>query len=115
MRDGAMRGIGWTALYQDPVSGQLMNMWIGEHDGGHPAGGTLLMIMDVFEHAFMLDYGLKRPDYIEAFFKAIDWSVKPAQYAVERNTKRRTSIARDSASSPAVRSRFPSCSLPRLK
>jgi Fe-Mn family superoxide dismutase len=77
---GAMRGIGWTALYQDPANGQLMNMWIGEHDGGHPAGGTLLMIMDVFEHAFMLDYGLKRPDYIEAFFKAIDWSVASARF-----------------------------------
>jgi Fe-Mn family superoxide dismutase len=77
---GAMRGIGWTTLYQDPASGQLMNMWIGEHDGGHPAGGTLLMIMDVFEHAFMLDYGLKRADYIEAFFKAIDWSVVAARF-----------------------------------
>lgn len=77
---GAMRGIGWTALYQDPTNGQLMNMWIGEHDGGHPAGGTLLMIMDVFEHAFMLDYGLKRPDYIEAFFKALDWSAVSARF-----------------------------------
>jgi Fe-Mn family superoxide dismutase len=31
--------------------------------------------MDVFEHAFILDYGTKRADYIETFFKAIDWSV----------------------------------------
>lgn len=77
---GAMRGIGWTALYQDPTNGQLMNMWIGEHDGGHPAGGTLVLIMDVFEHAFMLDYGLKRPDYIEAFFKALDWSAASARF-----------------------------------
>ena len=77
---GAMRGIGWTALYQDAATGQLMNMWIGEHDGGHPAGGTLLLIMDVFEHAFMLDYGLKRADYIEAFFKAIDWSVVASRF-----------------------------------
>jgi Fe-Mn family superoxide dismutase len=29
--------------------------------------------MDIFEHAYMLDYGLKRADYIEAFFRAIDW------------------------------------------
>src|SRR5512141_2376540 len=40
---GAFRGIGWTALYQDPASGQLFNVWINEHDGGHLAGGTLLM------------------------------------------------------------------------
>ncbi len=70
---GAMRGIGWTVLYQDAVSGRLINFWINEHDVSHPAGGNPLLIMDVFEHAFMLDYGLKRADYIEAFFKNIDW------------------------------------------
>lgn len=70
---GAMRGIGWTALYQDVVSGRLINFWINEHDVSHPAGGNLLLILDVFEHAFMLDYGLKRADYIEAFFKNINW------------------------------------------
>ncbi len=72
---GAMRGIGWVALYQDVTNGRLINFWINEHDVSHPAGCNLLLIMDVFEHAFMLDYGLKRADYIEAFFKNIDWSV----------------------------------------
>ncbi|HLG28657.1 MAG TPA: superoxide dismutase [Candidatus Brocadiales bacterium] len=71
---GAMRGIGWAILYQDSVDGRLMNFWINEHDVGHPAGCTPLLIMDVFEHAFMIDYGLKRADYIEAFFKNINWS-----------------------------------------
>ncbi len=70
---GSMRGIGWAVLYQDSVSGRLINFWINEHDVSHPAGGTPLLIMDVFEHAFMLDYGLKRADYIEAFFKNINW------------------------------------------
>lgn len=70
---GAMRGIGWVILYQDNVSGRLFNFWIDEHDKGHPAGCMPILVMDVFEHAFMLDYGLKRADYIEAFFKNIDW------------------------------------------
>nr|WP_246525517.1 Fe-Mn family superoxide dismutase [Geomobilimonas luticola] len=70
---GAMRGIGWAVLYQDPANGRLINFWINEHDVSHPAGGTPILIMDVFEHAFMLDYGLKRADYIEAFFRNIDW------------------------------------------
>ncbi len=70
---GAMRGIGWAVLYQDPASGRLINFWINEHDVAHPAGCTPILIMDVFEHAFMLDYGLKRADYIEAFFKNVDW------------------------------------------
>lgn len=70
---GSMRGIGWCVLYQDMANGNLINFWINEHDVSHPAGCNPLMIMDVFEHAFMIDYGLKRADYIEAFFKNIDW------------------------------------------
>lgn len=70
---GAMRGIGWAALYQDTANGGLINFWINEHDVAHPSGCNLILIMDVFEHAFMIDYGLKRADYIEAFFKNINW------------------------------------------
>jgi Fe-Mn family superoxide dismutase len=76
---GAMRGIGWTVLYQDPVEGRLINCWINEHDEGHPAGCIPLLVMDVFEHAFMIDYGLKRADYIVAFFKNIDWKAVEAR------------------------------------
>ncbi len=71
---GAMRGIGWVMLYYDSPSGRLFNIWVNEHDAGHLSGAIPLLVMDVFEHAFMLDYGLKRADYIEAFFKAVDWS-----------------------------------------
>jgi len=71
---GAMRGIGWTILYQNSENEHLFNCWVNEHDLGHLAGCTPIIIMDVFEHAFMLDYGLKRADYIEAFMKALDWS-----------------------------------------
>lgn len=76
---GAMRGIGWVVLYEDQASGRLMNFWVNEHDVGHPAGCRPLLVMDVFEHAFMLDYGLKRADYIEAFFKNIDWKAVEAR------------------------------------
>jgi Fe-Mn family superoxide dismutase len=68
-----MRGIGWVILYLDSVKGRLMNFWINEHDTGHPSGCVPLLVLDVFEHAFVTDYGLKRPEYIEAFFKNIDW------------------------------------------
>jgi superoxide dismutase, Fe-Mn family len=76
---GALRGIGWAVLYQDPMNGRLVNFWINEHDVSHPAGCNPLLIMDVFEHAFMIDYGLKRADYIEAFFKNINWSAAEAR------------------------------------
>ncbi|MFZ2198576.1 MAG: Fe-Mn family superoxide dismutase [Thermodesulfovibrionales bacterium] len=71
---GTMRGIGWVVLYQDNLTGRIFNVWVNEHDVSHLAGCNPILIMDVFEHAFMLDYGLKRVDYIEAFFKNIDWS-----------------------------------------
>lgn len=77
---GAMRGIGWTILYHEPLGDRLFNVWINEHDVGHLSGAVPLLVMDVFEHAFLTDYGLKRADYIEAFFKAIDWSVVASRF-----------------------------------
>jgi Fe-Mn family superoxide dismutase len=70
---GAMRGIGWIVLYYDRSGDRMFNCWINEHDVGHLAGAVPILVMDVFEHAFMLDYGLKKADYIEAFMKALDW------------------------------------------
>ena len=77
---GAMRGIGWTILYRDLLSENLFNTWVTEHDMGHLAGCKPLLVLDVFEHAYMLDYGLKRADYIEAFVHAIDWTVVEKRY-----------------------------------
>jgi len=72
---GTMRGIGWTILYHDSANDTLFNTWVNEHDMGHLAGCNPLLILDVFEHAYVTDYGIKRADYIEAFMKAIDWEV----------------------------------------
>lgn len=75
----AMRGIGWAVLYQDTRSGLLINQWINEHDVGHPAGCNPLLVLDVFEHAFMMDYGLKRADYLAAFMKNLRWEAVEAR------------------------------------
>ena len=69
-----MRGIGWVVLYQDEDTGNLFNLWITEHDGGHAAGAKPVLVMDVFEHAFMVDYGLKRADYVQSFWKNVNWA-----------------------------------------
>ena len=71
----AMRGIGWVILYYDKQADRLFNVWINEHDVGHFSGCTPLLAMDVFEHAYLIDYGTKRTDYINAFMKTIDWKV----------------------------------------
>ncbi len=78
---GGLRGIGWAILACDNNTGRLFNIWVTEHDGGHLAGATILLVMDVFEHAFILDYGLKRADYIVSFKNVIDWSAVEARFA----------------------------------
>jgi Fe-Mn family superoxide dismutase len=73
---GKMRGIGWAILYFDPRTGALSNNWVTMHESGHPAGFIPLLVMDVWEHAYMVDWGAGgRADYVEAFFKNVDWSV----------------------------------------
>ena len=71
----AMRGIGWVILYYDKQADRLFNVWINEHDVGHFSGCAPLLAIDVFEHAYLIDYGTKRADYIDAFMKVIDWKV----------------------------------------
>ena len=66
---GMMRGIGWAVLYRDALTGRLFNFWINEHKVGHPAGGTPLLILDVFEHAFLIDDGLKEGRLHSGFFQ----------------------------------------------
>src|SRR5581483_10906244 len=71
---GGMRGVGWAILFQDPVTGALTNQWITLHEIGNPAGFKPLLVMDVWEHAYLLDYKpAQRGDYINAFFENIDW------------------------------------------
>lgn len=71
---GKMRGVGWAICYQDPTTDQLSNHWISLHEIGNVAGYNPVLVMDVWEHAFILDYRpAERAKYIEAFFENIDW------------------------------------------
>ncbi len=72
---GKMRGVGWAIAYQDPASGRLSNHWITLHEVGNVAGFNPVLVMDVWEHAFLLDYKpAERPKYIEAFLANVDWA-----------------------------------------
>jgi len=73
---GATRGVGWVVLFQDPATSWLTNHWISLHHEGVPVGFKPLLVMDVWEHAFVRDYkATERGKYIEAFFRNIDWKV----------------------------------------
>ncbi|HEV8485449.1 MAG TPA: superoxide dismutase [Blastocatellia bacterium] len=88
---GKMRGVGWAICQQDPNNGGLSNHWITLHETGSITGFVPVLVMDVWEHAFLLDYKpAERPKYIEAFFSNIDWN------AVE---KRLQNTVRESARS----------------
>jgi len=72
---GKMRGVGWAICYQNPSNGRLSNHWITLHETGNVAGFNPILVMDVWEHAFLLDYKpAERPKYIEAFFSNIAWN-----------------------------------------
>lgn len=72
---GKMRGVGWAICFENPANGRLSNHWITLHETGNVAGFIPILVMDVWEHAYLLDYKpAERPKYIEAFFSNIDWS-----------------------------------------
>jgi Fe-Mn family superoxide dismutase len=72
---GKMRGVGWSMTFLDPATGLVSNHWIELHQTGTVAGFVPLLVMDVWEHAFLLDYKpADRPKYIEAFLSNVDWS-----------------------------------------
>jgi Fe-Mn family superoxide dismutase len=72
---------GWVVLAYSAYDGMLHLYSQDAHDKGAIWAAMPLLIMDVYEHAYMIDYGVKRKDYIEAFFKNVDWSVVGKRYS----------------------------------
>lgn len=78
---GKTRGIGWAILYTDPTTGELTNNFIAEHQNGIIAGFKPILVMDVWEHAYMVDHKADgRGDYINAFVKNINWPEVESRY-----------------------------------
>lgn len=71
-----MRGPGWAILYYDKEGKQFQTGFIGEQHHGHLATLPIILALDVWEHAFLLDYGASgKAHYVDAFFKNLNWSV----------------------------------------
>lgn len=71
----SMRGIGWVIVYYDSVADAIFNVWVGEHGENHLSGCEPLLVMDMWEHAFISDYGLDKARYVDNFIKVVDWQV----------------------------------------
>jgi Fe-Mn family superoxide dismutase len=69
----ALCGPGWALLTRNRRDGRLHTYFIAEHHIGLPLEQDILIVLDSWEHAFMIDFGIKRPDYIKVFIENIKW------------------------------------------
>lgn len=87
---GKSRSIGWAILYHDTSTDNLLNIFIHEHEHGHIAGYTPLLVMDIWEHAYMVDHKSgERADYINAFMQNINWDVISTRFTPKLSTPNR--------------------------
>jgi Fe-Mn family superoxide dismutase len=71
-----MPGIGWAALVRDPMTGRLMNAWFQDHENAIPVGVQPVLVVDVWEHAYVKDFGATgRGKYVDAVKSLINWAV----------------------------------------
>lgn len=78
---GVMRGIGWVLLTYDQKAQCFHNIWVSDHEVGHLGNLPILLAMDMWEHAFMVDYvPADKNKYIEAFFSNLNWGVVEKRY-----------------------------------
>ena len=73
-------GSGWVILTWDPRDKRLINAWAADHTTTL-ASGQPILVLDMYEHAYQMDYGAKAGDYVEAFMKAIRWANADNLYA----------------------------------
>ena len=77
-----MRGIGWAMLYYDREEKRLLSTWVDEQHLGQLQDCTLILGLDMWEHAYVYDYPTsEKKKYIEAFFENLNWG------AIEKNFK----------------------------
>jgi superoxide dismutase, Fe-Mn family len=74
-RASGMAVRGWVVLAYDLEDGTLHNFGSDSHNLGAIWNAVPVLVMDTYEHAYMIDFGVKRPPYIEAFMNTIDWDV----------------------------------------
>ena len=75
------RGIGWTIVYFDPRGRTLHTAWVNDHEIGQLAGLPVLLAVDLWEHAFMVDYlPADKKAYVDAFLENVNWSVVESRF-----------------------------------
>lgn len=76
------RGIGWVTVYHDASADEIHTVYVGDHEVGQLSGLPIILALDLWEHAFMVDYvPADKKKYIDAFFENLNWSVVEARVA----------------------------------
>lgn len=76
------RGIGWVAVYFDPTVKTLHTVFVNDHELGQLAGLPIILALDLWEHAYMVDYlPSEKPKYIDAFFANLNWGVAEKRFS----------------------------------
>ncbi|NLT25413.1 MAG: superoxide dismutase [Microbacteriaceae bacterium] len=68
-----IQGSGWAVLGRDNATGNVQTFQLFDQQGNVPFGVTPLLMLDMWEHAFYLDYLNVKPDYVEAFWNIVNW------------------------------------------
>ncbi|MBM3512873.1 MAG: superoxide dismutase [Alphaproteobacteria bacterium] len=76
-------GSGWVLLTWSPRLRRLVNQWAADHTMTM-AGDGVVLALDMYEHAYHMDYGAKAAAYVDAYMAAIDWSGAAARYDAAR-------------------------------
>ncbi len=78
---GMSRGIGWTILYADPKGGTVHTAWVSDHELGQLGGLPVILAMDMWEHAYMVDYlPAEKKNYVDSFLANVNWGVPAERY-----------------------------------
>jgi Fe-Mn family superoxide dismutase len=79
MAKGLAGGSGWVLLVYVPRDRRLINQYAGDH-GQATAGGIPILALDMYEHAYHIDFGANATAYIDAFQRNIDWVSTQGRY-----------------------------------
>lgn len=76
-----MRGIGWAILYYDPATQRLRNGWVADHSLGVLVGEKPILVVDLWEHAYITQFGLDRIGYVDIILSYVDWQICENRFA----------------------------------
>ena len=74
------RGIGWVILFGNISNGELKLAWIQDHEKGFLSGWVPIVVIDLWEHAYISQFGLNKDSYVDLCFEYMDWKVVDVRY-----------------------------------